>query len=425
MTDTTEPLPPQRLAEHAAMAEHPTPGEAPVKITINAHQLGRLIDTTISHMSGEDIEQLHGIRLDVGSTYLYAVTSDRYTIAAARYRLDDTEQNSEPFARTIPGNYLRSLREWVSTQVGHGLIAISTTVGRLVFAAPDSEFHIPVTDDLWFPNWRSLLRSVAEQTIEGEPFPALDSGFLARWAGTGNILRVRVTADQKALLVFAEDFIGAQMPARYAGVGPVKDETIDSARHLWKDVLDAGATGVDMATDMPEDEPGPRYEAPTDVREVGTELLKQTIHSQADMYGKSGSNPEEFYAHLSASVNAWMAYRFLDALHTADPRLAASTAAEVAGQLDSGEIGEFAWDAAVEAGHDPQKWHDDYKAHLKDRAAKKAAETVRPSRAEVLREAADALEARVTDVDVDVRKTWAAMDADYLRSMATVAALDA
>jgi hypothetical protein len=149
-----------------------------------------------------------------------------------------------------------------------------------------------------------------------------------------------------------------------------------------------------MATDMPEGEPSPRYEAPTDVRGVGTELLKQTIHSQVDMHGKSGSNPEEFLAHVSASVHAWMAYRFLEALHTADPRLAASIAAEVAGQLDSGEIGEFAWDAAVEAGHDPQKWHDDYKAHLRDRAAKKDAETVRPSRAEVLREAADAMTAQ-------------------------------
>jgi dihydropteroate synthase len=39
-------------------------------------------------------------------------------------------------------------------------------------------------------------------------------------------------------------------------------------------------------------------------------------------------------------------------------------------------------------------------------------------RAEVLREAADALEARVADVDVDVQTTWAGMDAAYLRRMA-------
>lgn len=39
-------------------------------------------------------------------------------------------------------------------------------------------------------------------------------------------------------------------------------------------------------------------------------------------------------------------------------------------------------------------------------------------RAEVLREAADALEARVADVDVDTKRTWAGMDAAYLRHLA-------
>lgn len=39
-------------------------------------------------------------------------------------------------------------------------------------------------------------------------------------------------------------------------------------------------------------------------------------------------------------------------------------------------------------------------------------------RAEVLREAADALEARVADDDVDTKRTWAGMDAAYLRRLA-------
>ena len=39
-------------------------------------------------------------------------------------------------------------------------------------------------------------------------------------------------------------------------------------------------------------------------------------------------------------------------------------------------------------------------------------------RAEVLNSGADALEARVADVDVDTRATWAGMDAAYLRRLA-------
>lgn len=39
-------------------------------------------------------------------------------------------------------------------------------------------------------------------------------------------------------------------------------------------------------------------------------------------------------------------------------------------------------------------------------------------RTQTLNEAADALEARVADVDVDTRTTWAGMDAAYLRHLA-------
>lgn len=342
-----------------------------MKVTINAHQLGRLIDKTISHMGSEDIEPLHGIRLDIDSTHLYAVASDRYTLAVARYELLYADKGAEPSARTIPGEYLRPLREWISTQIGHANITISTDEDRLVFSAPLTDFRIATNPGLEYPDWRGLLRTIAEQTTEDAPFPALHSGFLARWADTGSTIRVRVTADQKAVLVFAEDFIGAQMPARYAGVGPVKDETIDSARALWKNVLTAGTTGVDMATDMPEAEPGPRYEASKDVRETGADLLQSVLQSCADMHGKSIDNPDEFRAHVTAGVHGWMAYRFLDALYQVDPRAAEGIVGETADQLDSGEIGEWAWDAAETAGHAPQKWHDDYEAHLKKLADKR------------------------------------------------------
>ncbi|MEV5204404.1 hypothetical protein [Streptomyces sp. NPDC053720] len=58
----------------------------------------------------------------------------------------------------------------------------------------------------------------------------------------------------------------------------------------------------------------------------------------------------------AAAATAWLAYRFLDALHTADPHLAATITADAAEQLDDGAISEWAWDAAVDAGYDPQKW---------------------------------------------------------------------
>lgn len=346
-----------------------------MSVTINAHQLGRLIDKTRSHIGSEFIEPLHGIRLEADTTHLYAVATDRYTIAAARYWLG-ASHDGQSVARTIPAPALQALREWLLNQPGHGAIEITTSQGRLEVGGPHGAMSIAVTDSLEFPDWRSLLNSIAAQATENAPFPALDSGYLGRWAASGDILRVRINADRKAVMVFGDDFIGAQMPARYAGIGPCTDETFEQAQALWADSLAAGKASVDMETGLPAEESRSRYEVTVDIRETGEELLRQTLRSGTDMLGKAVNNPDEFHAHATAGVHAWMAFRFLDALYTADPQMAASVVAETADQLDSGEIGEFAWDAAEKAGHDPQQWQDAYEAYLANRKANAGAAAV-------------------------------------------------
>ncbi|MEV6547923.1 hypothetical protein AB0M57_04340 [Streptomyces sp. NPDC051597] len=342
-----------------------------MSVTINAHQLGRLIDQTAPHVADEYTEPLNGIRLDIDDTHLYAVATDRYTLAAARYRLG-ADKGGEAFARTIPAAYLAPLRAWVNSQKGHIYVEISTGVGRLVFTGPHTELRIPVTDSLEFPDWRGLFRTIAGQTTVEAPFPALDVQLLARFGKPRDILRVRVSQDRQAVLFVGEDFLGAQMPVRYSGIGPCKDETFDQARALWSDILGGDGEPVDMATGMPAEEPNGQYEVTKDIRETGENLLKQVMRSTRDMCGKAGTNDDEFLAHVMAGIHAWMAYRYLDALHTADPRLAAQVIADTAEELDSGELGEFAWDAAESAGFNPQKWANDYEAFLKKRDAGRA-----------------------------------------------------
>jgi hypothetical protein len=69
---------------------------------------------------------------------------------------------------------------------------------------------------------------------------------------------------------------------------------------------------------------------------------------------------------------AWSAYRLLQALKKADPDLAEATVLDLNEQLESGEIGEWAWSEAEAAGHNPQKWHDDYETRLKTLTEKHA-----------------------------------------------------
>lgn len=344
-----------------------------MSVTINAHQLKLLLDQTADHMGHEGIEPLHGIRLDADARYLYAVATDRYTIAAARYRLSHGDEGQEPWAVTIPAEHLRSLREWIDSMKGAGLITISTAKGRLFFEGPQTDLSIAINTGLEFPDWRGLFRKMIDTSVDGGTFPALNPGFLARF-NNGNILRVRMTGDEKPLLVFAEDFIGAQMPTRYAGIYPCKEESFEGVHKSWLWTLAAGSTDASIDGAAYEEDRA-RYEVTTDIRETGESLLQQTLNSGWDMHGKSKDAPDEFLAHVLAAVNGWMAFRYLNALHNVDPRVAAGVVAEVAGELDSGEIGEFAWDAAEKAGFDPEKWHAEYEAHKKKLAEKRAAET--------------------------------------------------
>jgi hypothetical protein len=66
-----------------------------------------------------------------------------------------------------------------------------------------------------------------------------------------------------------------------------------------------------------------------------------------------------------------MAFRYLDALYQVDPRAAQEVVKDTAEQLDSGEICEWAWDAAEEAGHKPKQWRDDYEKALAEQTAEK------------------------------------------------------
>jgi len=336
-----------------------------VSVTINAHQLKLLLDKTAAHMGHDGFEPLYGIRLDVDSQYLYAVATDRFTIAAARFRLDSGDQNQEPWAATIPGDIVPALREWVGAMKGASYITISATEeARLVFDGPLSDLNVAVTLSLEFPDWRGLLRTIAAQTVDGEPFPALNSDLFQKWSAAEQSLRTRITADRKAVLFFGEDFIGAQMPSGGGSIGPTKEQTFDSAHSLWLWTLAAGAADVDMAS-LPLPEPS-RYEATRSIDETAANLLRGVLDSTSTgiTVNYYDGDHDAWMAHIRSGVSDWMAYRYLDALHQVDPRAARAVVEDTAEQLDSGELGEWAYDMAEQSGFNPQKWHDDYEARL-------------------------------------------------------------
>jgi hypothetical protein len=115
---------------------------------------------------------------------------------------------------------------------------------------------------------------------------------------------------------------------------------------------------------------------PGAVAELAEQMLRQTLRSTTEMFGADFDTEQgrgAFNAWVHSGIYAWSSFRLLEALKKADPDLAEETVRDLNEQLESGEIGEWAWDAAEEAGHNPQQWHDDYEAHKKQLAEKQAA----------------------------------------------------
>ncbi|GAA2264683.1 hypothetical protein GCM10010232_66040 [Streptomyces amakusaensis] len=330
-------------------------------VIVNAHQLIRLMDRTVDHIGDEFTTPLHGIRLEADATYLYAVASDRFTVAAARYRHHGLD--GDLFVRTIPAPALGSLREWATAQPGHIPVTVTPDGDRLRFTTT-GDLGIAVSPDTKFFDWRGLLLGIIEQTSDtgtGVPFPALDTRLLARFSTADTRIRLRATADQQAVLLVGEDFLGAQMPTRSRrhGIGTDHLTTPTSVRTAWQHTLSTGTatTMPDGIPTAPDHSPG---EVPTDIAEAAGALLKQALRNTHALLTADGIGTEAFAAYATAGATAWTAYRYLDALHTADPHLAATTVADTAEQLESGETGEFAWDAATAAGHNPRTWLDQH-----------------------------------------------------------------
>ena len=333
--------------------------------TINAHKLQRLINQTRPHISSDDtVPAINGIRFECDGVHIHALATDWYTFAAARAKV---REETETWAAIINEKDLGWFTGWLENHEGDTILDLSVGDSGLTITDDDGKLTIPAKDLTW-PKWQNLFRDALQEAATAESLLSLDTGMLARWKDADSHLRVWQSAAEKPFLLVGEDFIGMQMPCRYSG--DVKDRA--AALSEWGGSLGQGGETVEI-TAPPE---------PGAVAEMAKGMLRRTLQSTAEMFDADTDTEKgraAFIAWVHSGSYAWSAYRLLQALKKADPDLAETTVRDLNEQLESGEIGEWAWDAAEQAGHNPQKWHDDYEALLKQRAEKSATATANTS----------------------------------------------
>ncbi|MEU2316603.1 hypothetical protein ACFY7X_13540 [Streptomyces althioticus] len=328
--------------------------------TINAHKLQRLITQTRPHISPDDtLPALNGIRFECDGVHIHALATDRYTFAVARAKV---REETDTWSVTISEQTLGWLAPWLENHEGDTILDLSADTDGLTITDDEGKLTFPAKNHT-FPKWQGLFRDALTDAATSGDMVSLDTKMLARWKHAGTHLRTWQTHPEKPLLLVGEDFIGLQMPCRYSGEDRDRLTVLDD----WSRTLRKGG----------KPEPITVPPAPGAVAEKAEELLRQTLRSTAEMFGADYDTEKgrgAFNAWVHSGIYAWSAYRLLEALKKADPDLAEATVRDLNEQLESGEIGEWAWDEAEQAGHNPQKWHDDFEAHKQKLAEKQAAE---------------------------------------------------
>lgn len=329
--------------------------------TIGAHKLQRMISQVRPHICDDDaLPPINGIRFECDGAHIHAIATDRFTFAVARNKV---REETDTWTTTISQDNLGWFTAWLEIHEGDTILNLAATGDGLSVTDDRGTIVVPAKDHT-FPKWQGLFRNALTDAAASGDMVSVDTKMLARWKHADTHLRTWQTAVEKPVLFVGDDFIGLQMPARYSGAAKDRSAVLSD----WSGTLGEGGKPVEITIPP----------APGAAAEMEEAMLHRTLQSTAEMFDADTDTDKgraAFIAWVHSGSYAWSAYRLLQALKKADPDLAETTVRDLNEQLESGEIGEWAWDEAEKAGHNPQKWHDDYEAHLKKLAEKQAAET--------------------------------------------------
>lgn len=326
---------------------------------LTAYQLANLLQKVDPHIGRHTgYASISGVLLDSDGTRIHAVATDRHTLAVARQQI---AFRAAPWSLLINAEELQddlaALRTWIASHRGEHNILLTAGDHQLTVTSRRGRIVLPARDGAVFPQWRGLIRTAIEHEPGQAPYTGLSTDLLARWKTADYNVRTWQPAPDKPLVVITDDFIGLQMPTRPRR--PDEAPTLAEDHDTWADSL-GGGDKVELADTLTPGEAANLDERDNPVVNAQTDLLRTTLCAVQDVMDTPTRNLDLFHARVGHAAHGWMAYRFLEALRKTDPSLARRVVDTVTEEIDGGEIGEFVWDAAITAGHNPQQWRKEY-----------------------------------------------------------------
>ncbi|HEY8977700.1 MAG TPA: hypothetical protein VIN75_26030 [Burkholderiaceae bacterium] len=236
--------------------------------TVSSRRLSRIIRQVIDHAGTDERSDLSVVRLESDGTHLYAVATDRFTLAVARELLDrELNPDAQPFsvllyprdaahlAKIADDEAFDDGQPWSAPTDFYTRLLVSD--GRPPIAAAQvlvrkegdiehrddvSAKYVPAPDVLPY-DWRDLVRRCL-QTQSSESAAVRKMAFnpqlLARWRSSDiEPLHFRFTGALNAVIVTGHNFLGVQLPVKPTD----PSESFDAYASAW--TIDLAPQAVD------------------------------------------------------------------------------------------------------------------------------------------------------------------------------------
>ncbi|MET9055488.1 hypothetical protein ABZW50_30505 [Streptomyces bacillaris] len=208
-------------------------------ITIADHTLSRLVEQARPHMgAGYEPEAVQALNLDHDGQYLYAMATNRYTLAVSRTRI--TESTGEPWSAAISRVQVPELKAAIRL-LDQKPITLEHTGGQLILSGESgTRIALDVLPADKGPlDWRKLLLPALEKKAAATRM-SMSPKYFGAWKNLPGPVEMWSTGENKMALIVAADFLGAQMPVRREG----EDATLRRELDSWKPATPALAAAA-------------------------------------------------------------------------------------------------------------------------------------------------------------------------------------
>ena len=182
-------------------------------ITIADHALSRLVAQTKPHMGERnDVESVQNIIFEYDRGVLYAVATNRFTLAVSRTKV--TGGDDEPWTAIVHRAQVPEMEAAIKL-LDAKPVTLERTGDQLILSGESgSRIAIGLSPfaKLSF-DWRTVMLAAIQRPATDAQM-AMTPKFFGAWKNLPSPVQMWSTGEGKPTLIVAADFLGAQMPVR-------------------------------------------------------------------------------------------------------------------------------------------------------------------------------------------------------------------